>query len=1281
MDAPNVIFYGDLSQVKLTRKVRSGIFSSTRVTLGFRYSLCLQFAFCHGPVDALLEVQTNNKVAFSGNITGGTGNDGQDFIVDARTIYGGDSDEQLESGGFGGVYAACTFYKGTDTQNADDYLSGVLGTEIPGHRGVCYLMWKGPSSGNLVYNHDLGDPTIIFTREPFLSGYIGTSPNLTPINFVLRRLPNLLSGSSDTFYNINDGDANPADILVELMTNDEWGMGLATNLINIPSFKYAQEQLHTEGLGFSGIWDSPRQISEVIDEILGYIDGVIYVDLTTGLITIKLARNDYDVNNLLTFDEDSIVEVTDFSRPSWDETTNEVVVSYIDRFQKFKERTAIAQDLANSRIQGDIISTKTSYVGVSNKTTASKIAFRDLRVLSLPLARCTLKLNRKGIVLRPGTPFKVVWPDYGISQLVLRATRIRYGEFDKGQIEVDAVQDVFSLSNSVYGDPQESGWVSSAPSATTPSVLDVIEAPYFFSGDSAKIKVFVHEPVDNQLSFNTYTSVGSSTGTYVQVDSGDTFTPTGTLNHSYSAITDDVDTTNTLTIVPSVPNNLLFLQNFSSDYIKTGENLFLITDGTKQEVCAFESVTLSGNNYVLHNIWRGLLDTVPQNWSSGARLWFFSYGEGYPGQTFTSGATVYTKVESIVSAQKSPLSSPDSINIVARALKPYPPGYFRINGSTSTVNISSGTDITVTWKHRNRVTQGETVVKQFQTDVPDAEARTEYYIKFFNASNTLIKQDTVTGESYTYTNIDQITDNGGTEPKIVTVQLFSRRDGLSSLYPQQRTLVRPTGTVPTPPSYSPPTDSYVQPKPSDAVSINGIKICTNTPSNGQALIYDSAAGCWKPGTVTIPNLSGDVDGAYNATVVTGIQTREVSSALPTANQALIFNGTTNKWEPRNISSSSSGSSVTSNFSNTQETLTVNNTWTDISELNLGVTPVELSSLYCEATLEVAGISPNNENISFRFVMDGSVVSETFTYSRDVFPTNNSKYIFTLHTVFDSVNTSAHSVKVQWQTTTDLDVTVFNRRISTIVCKSSFDANFSPSNVSGLSYWFEADQLTGLSNTNPVNSLLDSSGNARHFAAFSTSSPDTRATYKTNAVNGLPSILFVHDGNNSTNTNSRYDGPSNTFNGFTEMEIFVLIKAANDPASSNLVGNWSTIGSDTSLLQHYPFNDAGVGTVYEGAATNARKNTGNPLINLAAFNVYNISSKNGLYKTRFNGTEFFSTATNTFAITGSPRFGGNSSSFSGAGFSGEIAVILIWNRVLNNSERTAVRNYFTAKYNI
>lgn len=1271
MDGANVTWYGDLKTVKLTRKVKTGLLSSTRAGIGFRYSIGMQLAMCHGPVDALLEVRTADKVAFTGNVTNLTGDNGEEFVVDARTIYGGDSDEQLQSGGTGGVYASCTFYRGTGTQNANPYFESVLGVPVPAQRGVCYVMWKGPSSNNLVYNYDLYDHSV-FIREPFLSGYVGTSQNMQNIAFVLKRLPNFLSGEDDTFYNINSGDANPADVLFELLTNDEWGMGLPPELVDVPSFKAVQQKLYTEGLGFSGIWDSPRQITDVMNEILLYIDGAMYPDLTTGLMTLKLARDDYEIDNIPLLDESSIVEITDFSRGSWNETTNEVIISYVDRFQKFKDKTAAAHDVANHRIQGDIISSKTSYLGISNQATATKIASRDLQQLTIPLIKCTIKVNRKAYKIRPADVFKVVWPDYDVAQVIFRAIRVRYGELENGQMEIDCIQDVFSLGESIYGIGTSSEWTNPVIGAEIPTLFEVFEAPYFYTGDAQRIQVVAKQPNDGQLAYNTYTAsdIGAS---YLQVATGGTYTPTGTLDASYSALTADVDVTNTLVVTPASPDAMSFLTDLTPEIISNGENLFIISNGTKYEVLAFEDITYDSGTgkYTLSKIWRGLLDTVPQNWSSGDRLWFFTYGDTIP--TTVYSGTMFSKIQSVASNEVSALSDPEILNIRQRSIRPYPPGHFRLNSSTTAVNITDGSNIVVNWASRNRVRQADMVFKQFDTDVIP-EARTEYYIKFFNASNTLIKTvGPLTTQTYTYLNSEQVTDNSGTEPKIVTVQLYSKRDGLYSLYPQQRTLIRPTGTAPAPPAYTPGSETYTPPPADDAVSIGGIRVCTTAPTDGQTLIYNVTNNCYQPGEPSVV-LGGDLDGTTDDAIVVGLQTRPLSSAAPAANDFIGWNHLTNMYEPKNVAVGSSGSAALSSFTDVPESHTANNTWEDIGDMTVAYTPPEISNLMATFICEITGNSASNEHIAFRFQLDGSSTSEVWVRSKDILPSNNEKHLIEIHTVFENVtaNTS-HSVKVQWHDNgSNLDVTIYNRRLTLVTCKSPYDSNFNPSVLSGLQYWFDTSQLTGFSNNDPVPQMTDFSGNARHFVAGT--SPNTQGVFKTNQLNGLPSLRFTHDGNATTQTNTTYIGP-NFLGTYTEAELFVVLKAAADPASSNLKGSYAAFGTDFNIT-HYPFTD---GTVYDDFGSNVRKNTGNPSTNLATFNLYNVTTKANSWVSRINGTQFYSTTTNTVAWNSAPQFGGNANTDGDAGLDGDIVEVILFNRGLNSSERGNIRNYISDKY--
>lgn len=1317
LTGPNVTWYGDLQTVKLMNK-------KAKIGLGFRYSVGMELGLCHGPVDALLEIGFGDKSAWTGSVSGNNVN-GENFTVDNRTLFGGDSDEQLQNGGYGGVYAVCTFYRGIADQQSNAYITGVLTTENPGHSHISYLIWNGPSYGNVVYNYDLSNPSIRFEREPFLGGYIGTNPRIDDIWFVLRRLPNYLNPA---YHNINNGDANPMDVIYELLTNSKFGLGLPSSFIDTTSFNYAQQKLYEEGLGLSEIWDAEKKISEVLNEILQYIDGVVYTDLQTGLLTIKLARDDYEISNLPVFDESTISEMSSYSSPSIDETTNQIQLSYIDRFDKFKGKITVAHDLANARSQNEVVSASISYIGISNGTVANKIAFRDLRVLAYPLDKITFTTNRKGTIIRPADVFVVNWPEYGFTNKVFRAIRVSYGQLVNGICEIDAIEDVFSIGSAVYGANDDSSWEDPVGSAAIPVTVYSTESPNILSNGDHKLLVAAAKPDNYQMSFNSYASIGTSSGTYAQISNASAYTPTGLLSVGYSAITADVDPTG-ITVTPSTPNTLTFLQNFPAEYIKTNNNLALITDGTKEEFIAFETVTKSGNNYILGNVWRGLLDTVPQNWSSGARIWFIDYGVAEPDQTFNGTDTVYVKVQSTALKGQSDLSTAIGVTLSRRSLRPYPPGYFRINGSTSTTTIAAGSNIVIDWEHRNRTLS--TLTKQFETEI-SPESGTKYYLKFFRADNALIRTVGPLDESvktYTYLNTDQLSDNGGNEPKVITVQLYSSREGLFSKYSQQRTLVRPTGSPSGTVSYNPGSEIYTPVPEGSASSLNGIRLI-GTPTSNQVLTYNSTSGVWEPSNApnsisgdvtgalnsstvekirnrTVANtapangqvltwsdstsswepstpstsitLAGDVTGSYNSNTVTKIQNRAVSSTIPSNGQALVWSDSENNWKPDTISGSSTATPtpILTYFSSSSQNITVNNTWTNLVDMELAGSTTYLANWMLNFTCVIGATSADNEKLEFRFVLDDSVYSESWFKSKSAAVSNSEQFLLSMHTVFENVSPNVpHNFKVQWRDyqTSSVDVTIVNRRITATPGAATTDPNFIPTDISGNIYWFKADAL-GLANDAAVDQMTDYSGNNRHFTAKNSG---TKGVYKTSQVNGKAAIRFYHDGNGSGATNTQYNGPS--FLSASQGEIFIVIKAPSDPPVGNTLQNtYGYFGPDDSSTSHYPFTNS---DVYDTFGTTSRKQipNANTTMPLTDWNLYNISSKANEWVARINGNVIYTTTSNTVGWRSNPVFGTSSTAF-GAGFNGLIAEVIMYNSFLTPADRLKVRAYIAGKYGI
>jgi hypothetical protein len=130
-------------------------------------------------------------------------------------------------------------------------------------------------------------------------------------------------------------------------------------------------------------------------------------------------------------------------------------------------------------------------------------------------------------------------------------------------------------------------------------------------------------------------------------------------------------------------------------------------------------------------------------------------------------------------------------------------------------------------------------------------------------------------------------------------------------------------------------------------TVTGIQnraVANTAPANGQALVWNSGASAWQPGTVAgsgavssvfsrtgavtaqtgdynfgqisgtaassqLPNASGDVSGTLTAVTVTGIQNRAVANMAPANGQALVWNSGASAWQPGTVAGSGAVSSV------------------------------------------------------------------------------------------------------------------------------------------------------------------------------------------------------------------------------------------------------------------------------------------------------------------------------------------------------------------------------------
>jgi len=183
-------------------------------------------------------------------------------------------------------------------------------------------------------------------------------------------------------------DMNPAHIIRECLTDNDWGMGYPASNLDELSFSLAADTLYEEKMGISILWEKEQPIEEFIGEILRHIDAVLYVSRATGRFVLKLIREETPT---LTLDESNVSEVANARRPTISELTNTVAVTYWNA-ETDETASVTAHNEALRLVQGNEISTAVQYPGFTSKAIAARVAERDLKALSTPLLSCEVIL-------------------------------------------------------------------------------------------------------------------------------------------------------------------------------------------------------------------------------------------------------------------------------------------------------------------------------------------------------------------------------------------------------------------------------------------------------------------------------------------------------------------------------------------------------------------------------------------------------------------------------------------------------------------------------------------------------------------------------------------------------------------------------------------------------------------------------------------------------------------------------------------------------------------------
>lgn len=672
LDGPNVGWYGDLRQVPISEKVKTGLWSSTRVTRGFKYYVGIQFGLCRGPIDSLRRVWIGDTEVFNGSVASGV------FTIDKPELFGGDTL------GSGGVQADCILYAGTQTQLADTYLSSFQSVSgvTPRYLGDCYVVFQK--------YQDVGQTLV----GP---GYIGNATSIKPWRFEVRRIPNPLGLATPALNGGND--CNLVTIVYELLTNSEWGEGIPLANIDTANFVSVGATLAAEGNGASLKLQAPIDKRDLLREIEAQMDGVVRLNPETGLFEIKLIRFDY---NPLTIPHArceadgatpaNATEIGDPVRATWEETTNFVEVPYESRALDYKGTSAIAMDMANQRMQGRVVKARRSYPGVTDPALANSLAWRDLRTLAYPLLKLTLSTKRDLSRLLPGDVLALTSARLGLVRQPMRIINVDVGELTKGTVKFALVQDVFYAAAGGFGTSPGTGWTPPSDTLAAFAKTAVFEAPRAF---------LTRDPVaPGSYAARVWASgekQGNEAGFYLYYDT--TATPAYTLGGTSlgmmrvatlaSAFARGTSPATSLTITATTAlekADILAAISTTATAAEIGQDLVHLARIGDEFVAFLSATSGSGNSIVLNTVYRGMLDTVQQDHSNGADIQLLFLGGGLTDTTFGDGVAVDVKLRpfsrSNVVAEGS--VTPVSLTIGSRALRPYPPARITIGSAYPT---------------------------------------------------------------------------------------------------------------------------------------------------------------------------------------------------------------------------------------------------------------------------------------------------------------------------------------------------------------------------------------------------------------------------------------------------------------------------------------------------------------------------------------------------------------------------------------------------------------------
>ncbi|MCK4776885.1 MAG: hypothetical protein KAS39_00815, partial [Actinomycetia bacterium] len=394
-----------------------------------------------------------------------------------------------------------------------------------------------------------------------------------------------------------------------------------------------------------------------------------------------------------------------------------------------------------------------------------------------PLRQIEMKMDRRGLRIRPGDNFRYLSEKYGIDrEIIFRALWAKEGNLDKEEFIVSAIEDANFISQLVVVDEADRFGERLTPYILSAQNTNIVEAPYAMVQEAMYLIPLIGRRNGNETGYHLYMSTDGIS--YSKQASVSTFATAGSLTNELPYSEPVLDYENTLTIDFDYDLDAQNITTISRADMIAGKNLALMVSGGTQEIISFETITpdpLYVGRYAITDMYRGRYDTEVYSWPAGSRFYFFGTSPPLVQMAgLVKGNTRGFKYVYYNTLHVGDVSAATGFtyDVVGRAWTPKQPGGFRCNGTDE--NTAGGavytSAISLEW---NPEIRGQGAGRQDPDVVIDFSPTWEGLFEILAMIGATVAFTDTAVDAFTtgYSNGQIKAWNGGTLPDTITFKL------------------------------------------------------------------------------------------------------------------------------------------------------------------------------------------------------------------------------------------------------------------------------------------------------------------------------------------------------------------------------------------------------------------------------------------------------------------------------------------------------------------------------